>query len=104
MLLEPTPFVLVEGILAFHFQDLRDYFDFKVFIQCASDVRLERRMERDIRERGRTKQSVLEQWNNTVHPMHEQFCEPSHSHADLILPGETFDDDDVRAVWDKLQA
>lgn len=83
----PKPVVVVEGILSLTDESLRDQMDLKVFVDTADDLRLIRRMERDIRERGRTVDSVAKQYLATVRPMHDQFVAPSKAHADLIVPG-----------------
>lgn len=84
--LEPQPIVIVEGILLFADAQLRERFDVRVFIDTEPDVRLMRRIRRDIVERGRSVESVLEQYEATVRPMHHQFVEPSKRYADIIIP------------------
>ncbi len=83
---EPAPVIVVEGILIFAHENLRSLFDIKVFVDTDADVRLLRRIERDIEERGRTFQSVRAQYDATVRPMHLAFVEPSKRYADLIVP------------------
>lgn len=83
----PAPVVIVEGILVLAETSLRSLMDLKVFVDTDSDLRLARRLERDIRERGRTPESVLSQYLTTVRPMHNEFVEPSKRHADIIIPG-----------------
>ena len=83
---EPKRVVLVEGILIFAEPELRKLFDVKVFVDTDADVRLIRRIRRDIEERGRTLESVVEQYSATVRPMHLEFVEPSKRWADLIIP------------------
>ena len=83
---EPRPVVLVEGILVLAEPALRERMDVKLFVDAAPDVRLMRRMERDLHERGRSVASVLEQYRRTVRPMHLEFVEPSKRHADVIIP------------------
>jgi uridine kinase len=83
----PAPVIVVEGILALAFPELRSLFNTTVFIYSSDQRRLERRLERDVRERGRTKASVLEQWEATVVPMHRDFCEPTMKEADLVVSG-----------------
>lgn len=83
---EPRPFILVEGILALWSTPLRDAMDIKLFVDAPPDIRLARRLRRDISDRGRTVESVLEQFETTVQPMHEEFCEPTRAYADLIIP------------------
>ncbi|GAB4322113.1 MAG: uridine kinase [Candidatus Sumerlaeia bacterium] len=86
VLVQPRPLIIVEGILVLHFEDLRRLMDIKLFVDTDADVRFIRRLERDIRERGRTQQSVIEQYLTTVRPMHLEFVEPSKRHADVIIP------------------
>jgi uridine kinase len=83
---EPAPVLIVEGILVLAEPELRSMFDLKIFVDTDSDIRLGRRLERDIAERGRSVGSVLEQYFRTVRPMHVEFVEPSKRHADLIIP------------------
>lgn len=83
---QPKPLIIVEGILVLYFEDLRRLMDIKLFVDCDPDVRFIRRLERDIRERGRTQESVIRQYLTTVRPMHIEFVEPSKRHADVIIP------------------
>lgn len=82
----PARIVVVEGILVLWEPTLRERFDLRVFVDTDSDLRLVRRIERDVAERGRTVQSVLDQYLTTVRPAHEQFIEPSKRYADVIIP------------------
>ena len=82
----PAPIVVVEGILVLWEPTLRDRFDLKVFVDTDADIRLIRRIRRDAAERGRTTESVIEQYLTTVRPAHEQFIEPSKRYADVIVP------------------
>jgi uridine kinase len=84
--IEPRAVILVEGILIFVDRALRDLFDIKIFVDTDADVRFIRRLERDITERGRTVESVIAQYQDTVRPMHLEFVEPSKRYADLIIP------------------
>ena len=83
---EPRKVVLVEGILIFAEKALRELMDIKVFVDTDSDVRFIRRLQRDINERGRTMESVIRQYTETVRPMHLEFVEPSKRYADVIIP------------------
>jgi uridine kinase len=83
---EPHPVVLVEGILVFAEPRLREMFDLRIYVDTPADVRFIRRLQRDIRERGRSMESVIEQYQTTVRPMHEEFVEPSKRFADVIIP------------------
>jgi len=84
--IEPCDVLIVEGILAFVNQELRDLFDIKLFVHTPDDIRFIRRLKRDTEKRGRTVQSVVSQYLTTVRPMHIEFVEPSKSYADLIIP------------------
>lgn len=83
---EPTSILIVEGILILADDALRALLDLAVYIDVDPDVRLGRRLERDVRERGRSPESVLAQWGDTVKPMHEAFVHPSRLQADIIVP------------------
>ena len=83
----PEKVIIVEGILIFENRQLRDLMDIRVFVDADADVRLCRRILRDVQQRGRTLESVLEQYQQTVKPMHEQYVEPSKKFADIIVPG-----------------
>ncbi|MFR2155734.1 MAG: uridine kinase [Evtepia gabavorous] len=84
--LKPNKVILVEGILIFENKTLRDLMDIKLFVDTDADVRILRRIVRDVKERGRSLDSVVEQYLATVKPMHEQVVEPSKRYADLIVP------------------
>jgi uridine kinase len=86
--IEPSRIIIVEGMLLFAAEELRDLFDLKIFVDTDADVRILRRLERDIKERSRDFKSVVKQYLETVKPMHENFVEPSKKHADLIVLGE----------------
>jgi uridine kinase len=83
---KPSKVIIVDGILIFEHKELRELMDIKVFVDTDADIRLARRILRDVCERGRTMQSVIDQYTTTVKPMHEQFVEPSKRHADVIIP------------------
>jgi uridine kinase len=83
---EPKRVILVEGILIFAEPALRKVFDVRIWVETDADVRFIRRLRRDIAERGRTVESVIEQYQATVRPMHLEFAEPSKRYADLIIP------------------
>jgi len=86
LLVQPRPVLVLEGILVFDDPELREMMDIKIFVDADADVRLIRRLERDIRERGRTLESVVDQYLTTVRPMHLQFVEPAKRYADVIIP------------------
>ncbi|MDX1439117.1 MAG: uridine kinase [Rubricoccaceae bacterium] len=83
---EPRPVIIVEGILVLAMPELRERMDIKLYVDADDDVRLMRRIERDLSERGRSLDSILEQYRETVRPMHLEFVEPSKRHADVIIP------------------
>jgi uridine kinase len=82
----PCPVIVVEGILVLHDPELRERMALKVFVDAPPDERFIRRLERDVRERGRSAESVISQYRRTVKPMHDLFIEPTKQHADLIVP------------------
>ena len=86
VMVKPSRVIIVDGILIFEHKELRDLMDIKVFVDTDADLRLARRILRDVCERGRTMPSVIEQYTTTVKPMHEEFVEPSKKHADVIIP------------------
>ena len=81
----PTKVVVVEGILIFENKPLRDLMDIKIFVDTDADVRILRRILRDVKERGRSLDSVIDQYLTTVKPMHEQFVQPSRQYADIVV-------------------
>ncbi len=84
--IEPRQVIIVEGILIFENEPLRELMDIKIFVDTDADVRLCRRIKRDVTKRGRTLESVLEQYQTTVKPMHEKYVEPSKRFADIVVP------------------
>ena len=83
--MRPAPVIIVEGILIFDSPELCDLMDMKVFVDTDADVRILRRIVRDVKERGRTLDSVVTQYLTTVKPMHEQFVEPTRKYADIVV-------------------
>ena len=84
--LEPKPVIIVEGIQIFENEPLRNLMDIRLFVDTDADVRLCRRIKRDVNKRGRTLESVLAQYQATVKPMHEKYVEPSKKYANLVIP------------------
>jgi uridine kinase len=82
----PNRVIIVEGIMIFENEDLRNLMDIRIFVDTDADVRLCRRIKRDVNKRGRSMLSVLEQYQTTVKPMHEKYVEPSKKHANLVVP------------------
>jgi uridine kinase len=83
---EPKPVIIIEGIMTLHHKKLRDMMDLKIFVDTDNDVRLIRNIRRDVVERGRTVEMVLDRYEKVLKPMHEQFIEPTKKFADLIVP------------------
>ncbi len=84
--MDPAPLILVEGILIFVEKELRTLMDMRIFVDADSDLRFIRRLQRDVHERGRSQDSVVNQYLTTVRPMHLEFVEPSKRYADVIIP------------------
>ena len=101
---EPRPIILLEGILVFGYPRLRGLMDLKVFVDADADIRFIRRLDRDVHERGRSLESVIEQYTVTVRPMHLQFVEPSKRYADVIIPEGGFNPVSIDLVTGKIKA
>ncbi|MDR3762891.1 MAG: uridine kinase [Acidobacteriota bacterium] len=101
--LEPHTFVIVEGLFALHWEVLRKLQGTKVFVDLGEELCLERRIERDIRERGRTRESVLEQYNTTVVPMARQYVYPTRNHADIVVTGDDDITHEVESVMEHIR-
>lgn len=86
----PRKVIIVEGILIFNNLELRELFDIKIFVHADADERLIRRLRRDIKERGRDLDEVLDRYQNTLKPMHQQFIEPTKNFADIIIPNDKY--------------
>lgn len=103
ILVEPAPIILVDGILIFTKRKLRDLMDIKIFVDTDADVRFIRRLTRDMKERGRSLESVVQQYLDTVRPMHLKFVEPSKRYADIIIPGGGHNKVAMEMVVSRLQ-
>ncbi len=101
---KPAKVIVVEGILIFENKELLDLFDIKVFIDTDADVRIIRRILRDVNERGRTLDSVVNQYLTTVKLMHEQFVEPSKKYADIIIPEGGFNQVALEMLNERIHA
>ncbi len=102
--IDPHPIILVEGILIFAEKTLCDLFDVKIFVDTPPDIRFIRRLERDIEERGRSLESVIQQYQTTVRPMHQEFVEPSKRYADVIIPEGGFNTVAMDMVVARIEA
>jgi uridine kinase len=100
---EPAPVILVEGILVFVEPELRELLDVKLYVDTDADVRFIRRLQRDVHERGRSVESVCEQYLTTVRPMHLEFVEPSKRYADVIIPEGGFNEVAIEMVAARLR-
>ena len=101
---QPRSVILIEGILIFAEAVLRELFDVKIFVDTDSDLRFIRRLQRDIKERGRTTESVIKQYLTTVRPMHLDFVEPSKRYADVIIPEGGFNAAALDMVVARIEA
>jgi uridine kinase len=101
--IEPAKIILVEGILVLAAPEIRDLLDIKIFVDTDDDIRIVRRIERDIKERSRDFNSVKEQYLKTVKPMHNAFVEPSKKYADIIVPGEEHNPVAISLILAKLR-
>lgn len=98
------PIILVEGILIFSEPELRPLFDIKIYVDTDADIRFIRRLKRDISERGRSADSVIEQYLSTVRPMHLKFVEPSKRYADVIVPEGGFNWVAIDMIADRIRS
>ena len=100
----PKKVILVDGILIFENKELRDMMDIKIFVDTDADIRLIRRLVRDMNERGRSLESVITQYSTTVKPMHEQFVEPSKKYADIIVPEGGYNHVALNMIIEKIRS
>ncbi len=100
----PHSIIVLDGILILNNPDLRKLMDIKIFVDTAADIRLTRRLRRDILERGRNVQDILEQYEKSVRPMHLQFVEPSKMHADIIIPEGGYNKVAIDVIKTKIEA
>ena len=101
---KPSKVIIIDGILIFESKELRDLMDIKVFVDTDADLRLARRILRDVRERGRSMESVINQYTSTVKPMHEEFVEPSKRYADVIIPEGGFNSVAVQMLIQNIRS
>lgn len=104
VIVKPSRVIIVDGILIFENKELRDQMDIKVYVDTDADVRLARRIMRDVRDRGRTMESVITQYLNTVRPMHQEFVEPSKRYADVIIPEGGFNSVAVSMLIENIKS
>ncbi|MGD8903609.1 MAG: uridine kinase [Anaerolineae bacterium] len=101
---EPFPVILVEGILIFADEELRQLMDVRIYVDTDADIRFIRRLQRDIAERGRTMESVIHQYLATVRPMHQEYVEPSKRHANVIIPEGGFNEVAMEMIAARIRA
>ncbi len=101
---DPRPVLIIDGILVLAEPALRDLMDIKIFVDTDADIRILRRIRRDVHERNRTMDSVIDQYLATVKPMHEQYVEPSRKHADIIIPEGGYNMVALEMVCDRVSA
>lgn len=89
---KPSSIIIIDGLMVFYDERIRDMLDLKLYVDTPSDIRFIRRLQRDVKERGRTVESVIEQYTNVVRPGHFNFIEPSKSYADIIIPEGGYND------------
>ena len=104
VMVEPFPVILVEGILIFADEDLRQLMDVRIYVDTDADIRFIRRLQRDIAERGRTMESVIHQYLATVRPMHQEYVEPSKRHANVIIPEGGFNEVAMEMIAARIRA
>ncbi len=100
---QPAPFVIIEGLFTLHWPELRRLLATRVFVDMTDDVCLQRRQERDVRERGRTPESVVEQFRATVAPMADRYVRPTRTHADVVIFGATPIEEEVEHVLEHVR-
>ncbi|GAB4548418.1 MAG: uridine kinase [Anaerolineae bacterium] len=100
---EPRRVIIVEGILIFADKELREMMDVRLYVDTDPDLRFIRRLQRDIRERGRTMETVIDQYLSTVRPMHLEFVEPSKRYADVIIPAGGFNEAAIDMIVARIQ-
>jgi uridine kinase len=100
---DPRPFIIIEGLFALYWEDIRKLSGTKVYVDLGEEICLERRIERDIKERGRTRESVLEQYATTVLPMAKQYVYPTRAHADIVVTGNDNIHYEVSTVLDHIR-
>ncbi len=95
----PSSIIIIDGLMVFYDERIRDMLDLKLYVDTPSDIRFIRRLQRDVKERGRTVESVIEQYTNVVRPGHFNFIEPSKSYADIIIPEGGYNDKAMEVLF-----
>ena len=100
--IKQRPIIIIEGILLLHYIRLHKFYTLKVFVETPEQIRISRRMERDVQFRGRTKESIERQYYSTVKPMHEKFVQPSKSYSDIVIDGTAFINRSINQIKSKI--
>ena len=100
--ISPHPIIIMEGILILHYKRLHKFYTLKIFVETPENIRLNRRIERDIHFRGRTKESIEKQYYSTVKPMHDKFVQPSKSYSDIVIEGTALIDKSINQIKSKI--
>ena len=100
--IKQCPIIIIEGILMLHYIRLHKFYSFKVFVETPEQIRINRRMKRDIYFRGRTKESIKKQYYSTVKPMHKKFVQPSKSYSDIVINGTVSIDKSINKIRSKI--
>lgn len=98
-IVEPSSIIIIDGLMVFYDERIREMLDLKLYVDTPSDIRFIRRLQRDVKERGRTVESVIEQYTNVVRPGHFNFIEPSKSYADIIIPEGGYNDKAMEVLF-----
>ena len=104
ILIKPTRVIILEGILLLENKELRDMMDIKIFVDTDADIRILRRIKRDMQDRGRDLNSIIDQYKKTVRPMHLEFVEPSKRFADVIIPEGGFNRIAIDMIVTKIKS
>lgn len=100
----PKDIIIIEGLFGLYSKELRNYLDIKIFVDTPSDIRILRRLLRDMNERGRSVESIINQYLSSVRPMHEQYIQPSKQYADIIIPDGGYNDKAVDILITKIKS
>lgn len=100
--IKQRPIIIIEGILLLHYVKLHKFYTLKVFVETPEHIRINRRIERDIKFRGRTKSSIEKQYYSTVKPMHEKFVQPSKSYSDIVIDGTASINKSINQIKSKI--
>ncbi|MDY5932109.1 MAG: uridine kinase [Candidatus Ornithospirochaeta sp.] len=104
VLVEPQKLIIIDGLMIFYDKRIRDLLDLKLYVDTPADIRFIRRLQRDIKERGRTLESVIEQYVNVVRPGHMSFIEPAKEYADLIIPEGGYNENAMNVLFTFVKA